>query len=270
MEHTLEPIVDTINALIALVVLYLGFRIINSMRFILQKRSVYLFLAATMFFALQETLAVIASTTLQSETLGIIREIIETAFIACLVIAMYLIVKSEKQEISKLHLSAETDALTKLYNISFFRRAASQKIIRAKEYGFPLTLLMLDVDDFKQYNDTFGHEAGNIAIQAVAQTLRETARTDDLLARYGGEEFISLLTTRREEAVTAAERIRASIESMCRPDHNPSLHRQITISIGAAELNPPIGKLEELIEAADKALYCAKKSGKNRVSANST
>ena len=135
MEHLLEPIGDTINALTALVVLYLGFRIINSMRLILQKRSVYLFIAAAMFFALQEILGVIASTVLQSETLEIIREIIETAFIACLAIAMYLIVKSEKQEISVLHLSAETDALTKLYNMSYFRRAALQQIRHAKENG---------------------------------------------------------------------------------------------------------------------------------------
>jgi diguanylate cyclase (GGDEF)-like protein len=211
-------------------------------------------------------MAFVAEIQQSSEYLGMIRELLETGFVLCLVAAMVLVVRLEKLEISVLRKSTELDPLTKLYNISFFNRAATRRFEQAKKFGLPLTLAMLDIDDFKQYNDLFGHEAGNIALQATAQSLKETTRFDDLLARYGGEEFVTLMVSSPKAAKVAAERIRAGIESRCCTDRNGFLRRQITVSIGLATLTPSTGKLEELIEAADKALYCAKKSGKNRVS----
>jgi diguanylate cyclase (GGDEF)-like protein len=261
-----ELILETINALIALLVLYLGLRIMLPMRLTLQRRSVYLFIAAAVLFALQEGLAVAAEIKLEPENLNLLPEVIETAFILCLMAGMYLVVKSETLEISVLHQSAEVDSLTKVYNIAFFRRAASRRIEQAKKYGLPLTLAMLDIDDFKQYNDRFGHEAGNTALRAIAQNLKEIARFDDLLARYGGEEFVTLMLSKPKSAEVAAERIRAGIETRCAPDQSGLFRQPITVSIGLASFSPALGTLEELIEEADKALYCAKKSGKNRVS----
>ena len=100
----------------------------------------------------------------------------------------------------------------------------------------------------------------------TGQTIQGTARANKLLARYGGEEFIMLRMIGRETAATAAERIRSHIETECTPYRNPSLQRQITVSIGVGALTASIGTLETLIEVADKELYRAKKVGKNSMS----
>jgi diguanylate cyclase (GGDEF)-like protein len=269
MEERFESVLDGINITIAFVILYLGLRILSTMRFTLQRRSVYLFIVAATLFTLQEILAFVVNNVAGFETLDRIREIIETAFIACLATAMYWIVRSEQQEITALRQSATTDQLTQLPNIASFRQLAARRIMQATEYQLPLALIMLDVDNFKHYNDRYGHEAGNVALQAVAQTLRDTARTDDLIARYGGEEFVALITVPCEAAVAAAERVRAGIEATCTEQHTPPLCQSITVSIGVAPyaFTAATKTVEELIELADTELYRAKQAGKNRVSA---
>jgi two-component system, cell cycle response regulator len=123
-----------------------------------------------------------------------------------------------------------------------------------------MAFLMIDVDSFKSYNDSFGHTEGDKALKIVGNALKETLRGADVAARYGGEEFSILLPqTTSEEAETIAERVRRNIERLEFPK------RHITVSIGVASCSLELNSCENLISAADKALYEAKKKGRNNV-----
>ena len=153
-----------------------------------------------------------------------------------------------------------TDSLTGLLNRRYIEERLSEEITRSKRHRFPMSLLMLDVDDFKSYNDTFGHPAGDLALQMVAEVLKETLRGADVAARYGGEEFSILLPqTSSDEAAAIAERIRQRIERTTFPG------RLVTVSIGIASCTQEINSPKDLVSAADIALYEAKNSGRNNV-----
>ena len=123
-----------------------------------------------------------------------------------------------------------------------------------------MSLMMLDVDDFKSYNDTFGHPAGDTALKIVANVLQDVLRGADVAARYGGEEFAILLPqTTSSEAAAIAERLRQRIE------HAEFPKRKITVSIGIASCSSEIETPEDIIAAADHALYEAKNHGRNNV-----
>ena len=182
------------------------------------------------------------------------------------ILAAHFLRRSELSEVGPLRRSADVDPLTALHNQAFFRRAAARRITQAREYGLPLSLAMLDIDDFKNYNDAFGHEAGNAVLRILAGVLRRSVRADDLVARYGGEEFVVLLGGRPGDVEEAVERIRLQVEDRCSPRGGSPVRRQVTVSAGVAALTEDVQTLEELIEAADEAMYRAKRTGKNRVS----
>jgi diguanylate cyclase (GGDEF)-like protein len=153
-----------------------------------------------------------------------------------------------------------TDSLTGLLNRRYLQERLSEEIQRSKRHHFPMSLLMLDVDNFKSYNDTYGHLAGDAALRIVASILKDNLRGDDVAARYGGEEFAVLLPqTSSEEASVIAERIRMQIE------RTPFPHRHITASIGIAKTTPDVNSPDDIIWAADRALYEAKDRGRNNV-----
>ncbi len=153
-----------------------------------------------------------------------------------------------------------TDPLTGLLNRRYLEERLAEEIKRSGRHGYPMSFMMIDVDDFKSYNDQFLHPEGDKALKIVGYCLRETLRGADVAARYGGEEFSILLPqTSIHEAKTIAERIRCNIESAEFP------HRQVTVSIGIATISPEIDSVEKLIEGADKALFTAKREGKNKV-----
>lgn len=157
------------------------------------------------------------------------------------------------------HLSV-TDDLTGLLNKRYLRERLTEETKRSNRYGYPMSLMMIDVDDFKSYNDMFGHPEGDKALQIVAHGLKETLRGADVAARYGGEEFSILLPqTTSEEAHTIAERIRQKIEAT----HFPN--RKVTVSIGIASCSHIVCTPPEIIKAADQALYEAKRRGRNNV-----
>jgi diguanylate cyclase (GGDEF)-like protein len=160
---------------------------------------------------------------------------VETAVVVCLLVAAHLLRRSELEEIGPLRRSADLDPLTTLHNQLFFRRVASRRIAQAKRHDVPLSLAMLDVDDFEEYNDLFGYEAGNAVLRRVAGVLRRSVRTDDLVARYGGEEFVMLLNSEPREAEEALERIRSRIKARCSPG-NGLARRPVTISVGVVGL----------------------------------
>jgi len=158
-----------------------------------------------------------------------------------------------------------TDALTGIANRRHFEWRLSEEIERARRYSYPLSALMLDLDHFKQVNDNYGHQIGDIVLQQVAQRLRRILRRTDFLARYGGEEFIVLAPqTPADRALILAERLRQVIaESPIPVADNLQIH--ITISIGVAVFPDHAQNESELVRAADAALYKAKQTGRNRV-----
>lgn len=161
---------------------------------------------------------------------------------------------------------ASLDALTLLYNQAYFRRAAARRIERSNPASPDLTLLLLDVDDFKGYNDRFGAKAGDVALQYLADLLQEAVRADDLLARYGSDEFAILMIGHPEAAAATAERIRATVESRGTPAQNPDLKGQFTVSVGVATLATPLATLDALVEAVEREVGRAKQAGRNRIS----
>ncbi|MEP6848755.1 MAG: diguanylate cyclase [Acidobacteriota bacterium] len=153
-----------------------------------------------------------------------------------------------------------TDSLTGLMNRRYIETRLSEEIRRSNRHGFPMSFMMLDVDDFKAYNDQFGHPEGDEALKLVGQVIKDTVRGADVASRYGGEEFAILLPqTTAEEAEAIAERIRQTIEGTVFPA------RRVTVSIGIASISLSINSMRALISASDKALYQAKRSGRNNV-----
>ena len=153
-----------------------------------------------------------------------------------------------------------TDSLTGLLNRRYLEQRLEEEIKRSGRHNYPMCFMMIDVDDFKSYNDTYLHPEGDKALRIVGNCLKDTLRGADVAVRYGGEEFSVLLPqTSIDEGEIIAERIRRRIESTRFP------HRQVTVSIGIASLSLEVNTVEKLIEAADEALFEAKKDGKNKV-----
>ena len=160
---------------------------------------------------------------------------------------------------------ASTDGLTNLYNHRAFQERLAQEVDRANRYGRPLSLLMIDVDHFKVYNDTYGHPQGDAVLQDIARLLQDISRTSDTVARYGGEEFALILPeTECLSAEKLGNRLREHVELHAFPgeDHMPT--GKLTVSIGVA-MHTPGGSKEALLRTADAALYTAKHAGRNRV-----
>jgi diguanylate cyclase (GGDEF)-like protein len=157
---------------------------------------------------------------------------------------------------------ARTDELTNLPNFRAFRERIDGEIERAERYPGAFGVLVLDLDKFKKYNDTFGHLAGNDALRRVAQSIRDTVRAVDFPARYGGEEFAVIVPQIDATALHAiAERMRAGIEALPAPPDGATL----TVSIGAALFPADGATVDALFQVADERLYAAKKAGRNRV-----
>ncbi len=159
---------------------------------------------------------------------------------------------------------AITDPLTKIFNRRHFYTLASQELERSSRYNHPASIIMVDIDHFKNINDTFGHLIGDQMLESIARIFQQNLRKVDILARYGGEEFILLLPeTQNEQAFQTAERLRLAIEDF----HIPVKEKKakVTLSLGIACSMPGENlALDKLLERADQALYAAKESGRNR------
>jgi diguanylate cyclase (GGDEF)-like protein len=167
----------------------------------------------------------------------------------------------------RLELLSHTDALTGMANRRRFNEALDAEWLRALRHEHPLGLIILDIDFFKLYNDTYGHQGGDACLQLVATALNTGRRGgSDLVARYGGEEFVLLLAdTDLQNTLLVAERVRAAVQALAEP-HSGSTHGIVTVSAGVTSLVPtPRAKPADLVNAADAALYDAKRRGRNCV-----
>ena len=177
-------------------------------------------------------------------------------------LAKYLIKSRDFEYQYKL---ATIDGLTELYNHRYFQDSLKNQIEISKRYSQPFSLIIVDIDFFKKFNDTYGHQTGDAVLKQVAQTLKRNSRTTDIVCRYGGEEMsIILPNTTAEEALFNANRICKAVAEK-EFQFNSSQTGNVTISVGAATYPDNAESAQQLIEYADKCLYYAKEHGRNQV-----
>jgi diguanylate cyclase (GGDEF)-like protein len=158
-----------------------------------------------------------------------------------------------------------TDGLTGLYNYRYFKRRLEDEFLRASRYNHSLSLVLLDVDHFKNFNDTLGHPAGDVALKTVAQILQSSIRKTDIAVRYGGEEFCVILPeTDMDSAYVFAERLRKQIHAHHFEGEEVQPGGSLTISVGMASCPQDADSPKVLLNKADSALYEAKSSGRNK------
>ena len=159
---------------------------------------------------------------------------------------------------------ARTDGLTNVFNRRFFIEMAGREVARSKRYNHPICCMMLDIDHFKNINDTFGHQAGDEVLKEMAKASVSAIREIDIFGRLGGEEFaIALPETDIDDAMNLAERIRQMLDQLEMGADDK--HIAITVSIGVAVLTSTDDTIESILKRADEALYRAKSSGRNKV-----
>ncbi len=167
------------------------------------------------------------------------------------------------QEVKKL---AITDELTGLHNRRHVREELQHEIERSRRFGRPLSVLMADVDWFKDYNDRYGHPEGDKILRQIGSILIEKSRVIDIVARYGGEEFLLLLSeTDKRDALTSAERLRKAVEEFEFDNESTQPDGKLTVSFGVATYPTDGDSMDSLIDKVDKALYQAKHRNRNQV-----
>ncbi len=160
---------------------------------------------------------------------------------------------------------SHTDSLTDLWNHGYFQEKLTYELERAKKTNQPLGLVLIDIDNFKDLNDTYGHQFGDTILKELAMILKQSSRETDYVCRYGGEEFTLILPqTNKEKAYEIAERLRSRIEQYSFSPYTQPKNLKLTISLGVATYPVDAITKEELISKADKAMYIAKFSGKNK------
>ena len=158
-----------------------------------------------------------------------------------------------------------TDSITSLYNYRYFYKRLTEEVFRAKRFGRKLALVIFDIDDFKIYNDTFGHQAGDQLLKQLGELLSRTVRSIDVVSRYGGEEFCVIMPeSDQEECLKFLERLRKNIMNYPFKDEHSQEEHNITISLGGAIYPHDARSVDRLIYCADMALLKAKNTGKNR------
>lgn len=168
------------------------------------------------------------------------------------------------QRLQDMEQNSVTDRLTGLPNYAYFSDALVRECRRADRYGHPLSMVLIDIDKFKAFNDKHGHEAGNRFLVEVGKAIRESLRSSDLAARYGGEELVVIVQGHVSEAVEVADRVRARVARIKVPVPGGG-RAGTTLSAGVSEYVPGTDLGDLLVDQADKALYAAKDGGRNQV-----
>jgi len=196
---------------------------------------------------------------LQGYSLAVIVPLLIASIAGYITLSMYFELEQSRQEI---HHLANTDDLTQTFNRRYFFELADRELERSKRSGRSLAIVLFDIDDFKQVNDSHGHLVGDLVLQELCRACQSVVRPYDVFARFGGEEFIFLLPDTDEGRARAfANRLRLLISKHVISFNGVSV--QMTISAGTAVFDPEKDSLDDLINRADGALYKAKNSGKN-------
>jgi diguanylate cyclase (GGDEF)-like protein len=267
VPHLLEITFDTLTAAVGVVVIFLALRVAPTLTLSAHRRALRISISAAILIVAAQMTEVWADFSRLSTIEEVAADLAELVAICSVGLALRLMSRAEKEEISSLREAANVDDLTGLSSRSFFHRAAGQRLELYKRNGLPLACAVLDVDNFKSYNDRYGHKSGDEILRCVGRVLRESTRADDVVARYGGEEFVVLMGGNIEDAIDVAERVRHKVEVESVSENEIPLGGSITVSVGVAALTEDVSSLEQLVETADHELYRAKRTGKNRVAA---
>ena len=192
--------------------------------------------------------------------------IVPLAFAMFTFIGVYLVKYFRKsQDFEHTYKLATTDGLTELYNHRYFQEQMINNVNAFKRYGTMFSLILIDIDFFKKFNDTYGHQSGDCVLKQVANILKKNSRTSDIVCRYGGEEMAIILTnTNKEEAVITANKVCLAVRNnKFVLANNEKVN--VTISVGVATVGENGEKPQEIIEFSDKCLYVAKENGRNQV-----
>ncbi len=192
---------------------------------------------------------------------------VATSVISFPMITMLLTLHTCQRLQEEIHAQARRDPLTQAYNRRAFVEFSDMEWSRSVRYGDPLSVLTVDIDHFKHFNDQYGHQTGDLALVQVSMSAQAALRSNDIWCRYGGEEFIALLpNTTLNQAMAVAERLRLSVESTRISSPQGSL--SVSVSIGVAARSPHHSSLADVLAFSDAALYKAKTAGRNRVVAD--
>jgi diguanylate cyclase (GGDEF)-like protein len=257
---------STLSAATALFVVAMALRVAPSFTLSAHRRAMRVLATAAVIVMVSEVAGVGAALTRPSTLSDAAGEFAEFVAVAAAAAVLYFLYRVEREEIQPLRRSANVDSLTGVSSRSFFERAARRRVEQAMKNGTTLSCVLLDVDDFKAYNDAHGHDAGDKVLCRVAGIIRESARADDLIGRYGGEEFVLLVNDDAEGALEVAERVREAVRRDCVPATGNPLEGPITVSLGVVSLSEETWSLERLVAMADAEMYRSKKTGKDRVS----
>ena len=192
---------------------------------------------------------------------------IATSLISFPMVTVLLTLHTSQRLQEEIHDQARRDTLTDAYNRRALIEFADKEWSRSVRHDYPLSILSVDIDHFKNFNDQYGHQTGDVALVQVSKSAQAALRSNDVWCRYGGEEFIALLpNTTRDQAMAVAERLRRSVENTVISSPQGAL--SVSVSIGVAERSSNHSSLSEVLAISDAALYKAKAAGRNRVIAD--
>jgi diguanylate cyclase (GGDEF)-like protein len=261
--NVIEASIEFFNLMVALVAIAFAIRILPSISRDIKKRS-WLFLSlAALCFGVAEVIGVLKE--VQQIDVGPLYEVTQAVFVVLLAIGFFYLYTTEHRENLILRRQSNTDDLTSLYTHGFFQNFLVKKVSGLRRGTDDLTVLFIDIDDFKRYNDSFGHQNGDYLLQKLARTIRTEARGEDIASRYGGEEFTLILNCNFETACRVAERLRAGVEEYCSILADAKIKDDVTVSIGLASFGRDADVAEKLVQLADARMYMAKRRGKNQV-----
>ena len=194
---------------------------------------------------------------------------IATSLIVFPMITVLLTLHTSQRLQEEIHFQARHDALTDAFNRRALIEFADKEWSRSTRYGYSFSVLSVDIDHFKIFNDQYGHSVGDLALVQVSQSAQAALRANDIWCRYGGEEFVALLPeTTMDQAMAVAERLRAAVESTAITSQQGLLN--VSVSIGVAQRNSNHSSFSEVLAISDAALYKAKAAGRNKVVADGT
>lgn len=267
LPHILEITFDVLTAAVGILVIFLALRVAPTLTLSAHRRAQRISIVAAVLIVAAQMAEVWADFSRLSTVEDAVADLVELMAVCFVGFTLHLMGKAEKGEVYTLRKAANVDHLTGLGSRSYFHRAAQRRIELYTRNGLPLACAVFDVDDFKSYNDHYGHGSGDKVLRCVGRVLSESTRADDVVARYGGEEFVVLMGGDIEDAIEVAERVRHRIELESVTENGFPLDSSVTVSVGVAALTEDVSNLEQLVETADDELYRAKRAGKNRVAA---